>query len=172
MRLLDKPISAATNSPVGLVNSFRMCPLVSAFKLSPEMSSDYSFWTEPPVSLRNCFQIPSLSRTLKASMRVSRQEISVAETTVDRKRSPSWMMMTEWRVVWVMRRQLVHNGRTIICQIRVRSHGPLIHTSGSSAYDIFCSFFLYELLALLMEETNRYYDQTVAALGGLDNLPS
>ena len=29
----------------------------------------------------------------KASMRVSRQEISVAETTVDRKRSPSWIMM-------------------------------------------------------------------------------
>ena len=30
---------------------------------------------------------------LKASMRVSQQEISVAETTVDRKRSPSRMMM-------------------------------------------------------------------------------
>ena len=29
-----------------------------------------------------------------------------------------------------------------------------------------------ELLDLLVEETNRYYDQTVAALGGLDNLPS
>ena len=27
------------------------------------------------------------------------------------------------------------------------------------------------VLALLVEETNRYYDQTVAALGGLDNLP-
>ena len=33
--------------------------------------------------VRNCFQIPGLSRTSKASMRVSRQEISVAETTVD-----------------------------------------------------------------------------------------
>ena len=32
-------------------------------------------------------------RTSKASMRVSRQEISVAETTVDRKRSQSRMMM-------------------------------------------------------------------------------
>ena len=38
-------------------------------------------------------QIPAFSRTLKASMRVSRQEISVPETTVDRKRSPSRMMM-------------------------------------------------------------------------------
>ena len=32
-----------------------------------------------------CFQIPDLSRTLKASMRVSRQEISVAKMTVDQK---------------------------------------------------------------------------------------
>ena len=52
---------------------------------------------------------------------------------------------------------------TLICQIRVRPHNPLIHASGSSAY---------ELLALLVEETNRYYDQTVTALGGLNNLPS
>ena len=35
----------------------------------------------------------------------------------------------------------------------------------------FCSLIPDELLALLVEETNRYYDQTVAALGGLDNLP-
>ena len=34
-----------------------------------------------------------LSRNSKASMRVSWQEISVAETTVDRKRSPYRMMM-------------------------------------------------------------------------------
>ena len=34
-----------------------------------------------------------LSWTSKVSMRMSRQEISVAETTVDRKRSPSRMMM-------------------------------------------------------------------------------
>ena len=54
----------------------------------------------------------------------------------------------------------------------VRPHGPLIHASGSSAYEIFCSLFSDELLALLVEETNRYYDQTVAALGGPDNLPS
>ena len=54
---------------------------------------------------------------------------------------------------------------------RVRLHGPLIHASGSSAYDTFCSLFPDELLALLVEETNRYYDQTVAALGGLNNLP-
>ena len=47
----------------------------------------------------------------------------------------------------------------------------MIHASGSSAYEIFCSLFLDELLALMVEETNRYYDQTVAALGGLDNLP-
>ena len=33
----------------------------------------------------------------------------------------------------VMRRQLQHTGRTIICQIRVSSQGPLIHASGSSA---------------------------------------
>ena len=32
-------------------------------------------------------------RTSKASMRVSQQEISVAKTTVDQKRSPSRMMM-------------------------------------------------------------------------------
>ena len=37
------------------------------------------------------FRIPDLSRT---SMRVSWQEISVAETTVDRKRSPTRMIMT------------------------------------------------------------------------------
>ena len=85
------------------------------------------------------FQIPGLSRTSKASMRVSQQTISVAQTTVDRKRSPSRMMMKAWRVVWVMRPQ--HTGRTLICQIRVLSHGPLIHASGSSAYDIFCSLF-------------------------------
>ena len=40
------------------------------------------------------FQILGLSRTSKASMWVSRQDISVAETTVDRKRSPNRMMMT------------------------------------------------------------------------------
>ena len=39
------------------------------------------------------FPILGLSRTSKASMRVCRQEISVAETTVNRKRSPSRMMM-------------------------------------------------------------------------------
>ena len=48
---------------------------------------------------------------------------------------------------------------------------PLIHGPGSSAYEIFCSLYPDELLALMVEETNRYYDQTVAALGGLDNLP-
>ena len=32
----------------------------------------------------------------------------------------------------------------------------------------FCSLFPDELLALSVEETNRCYDQTVAALGGLD----
>ena len=65
-----------------------------------------------------------------------------------------------------------HTGRTLICQIRVRPHGPLIHASGSSAYEIVCSLFPDELLALLVEEINRYYDQTVTSLGGLDNLPS
>ena len=49
-------------------------------------------------------------------------------------------------------------------------HGPLIHASGSSAYEIFCLLFPDELLALLVEETNRYYDQTVAALGGMNTL--
>ena len=71
-----------------------------------------------------------------------------------------------------MRQQPQHTGRTLICQIRVRPHVPLIHASSSSAYEIFCSLFPDELLALLVEETNRYYDQTVAALGGLDNIPS
>ena len=52
----------------------------------------------------------------------------------------------------------------------IHLHGLLIHASGSSAYQIFCSLFPDELLVLLVEETNRYYDQTVAALGGLDNL--
>ena len=37
-------------------------------------------------------------------------------------------------------------------------HGPLIHASGSSAYEIFCSLFPDELLALMVEETNRYCD--------------
>ena len=53
----------------------------------------------------------------------------------------------------------------------IHPHGSLINASGSSANEIFCSLFPDELLALLVEETNRYYDQTVAALGGLDNLP-
>ena len=52
----------------------------------------------------------------------------------------------------------------------IHRHGPLIHASGSSAYEIFCSLFPNELLALLVEETNRSYDHIVAALGGLDNL--
>ena len=69
-----------------------------------------------------------------------------------------------------MRRQPQHTGRTLICQVRFGPHGPLIHASGSSAYEIFCSLFADELLALLMEETNRGYDQTVAALGGLTTL--
>ena len=30
-----------------------------------------------------------------------------------------------------------HTRRTLICQIRVRPHGPLIHASGSSEYEIF-----------------------------------
>ena len=53
----------------------------------------------------------------------------------------------------------------------IHLYGPLIHASGSSSYEIFCSLFPDELLALLVEETNTYYDQTVVALGGLDNLP-
>ena len=69
-------------------------------------------------------------------------------------------------------RQPQHTRRTIFCQIRVRPHGPLIHASGSSAYEIFCLLFPKELLALLVKETNRYYDQTVATLGGLNNLSS
>ena len=52
----------------------------------------------------------------------------------------------------------------------IHSHVPLINASGSFAYEIFCSLFPNELFALLVKETNRYYDQTVAALGGLDNL--
>ena len=38
-------------------------------------------------------------------------------------------------------------------------HGPLIHALGSYAYEIFCSLFPDELRALLVEETNRYYDR-------------
>ena len=53
----------------------------------------------------------------------------------------------------------------------IHPYGQLIHASGSSAYEI-CSLFPIELLALLVEETNRYYDQTVTALGGLNNLSS
>ena len=53
----------------------------------------------------------------------------------------------------------------------IHPHGPLIHVSGCSAYEIFCSIFPVVLLALMVEETNRYYDLTVAALGGLDNRP-
>ena len=40
----------------------------------------------------------------------------------------------------------------------IHPHGPLIHASGSSAYEIFCSLFPDELLALMVEETNRFYD--------------
>ena len=40
----------------------------------------------------------------------------------------------------------------------IHLHGTLIYASGSSAYEIFCSLFPDELLALLVEETNRYYD--------------
>ena len=54
----------------------------------------------------------------------------------------------------------------------IHPHGSLIHTSGFSTYELFCSLFPDELLALMVEETNRYYDQTVAVLGGLDNLSS
>ena len=46
----------------------------------------------------------------------------------------------------------------------VYPHGPLIHASGSSAYEIFCSLFFDELLALLVEETNRYYDTMTGLL--------
>ena len=46
----------------------------------------------------------------------------------------------------------------------IHPHGPLIHASGPSAYEIFCSLFHGELFALLVEKINRYYDQTVAAL--------
>ena len=57
----------------------------------------------------------------------------------------------------------------------IHPHGPLILASGSSAYEIFCSLFPDELLALVEPtrlggankvDTNRYDDQTVAALGG------
>ena len=61
------------------------------------------------------------------------QEIPVMETTMDRNLSPSRMMMKAWRVVWVMRRQSQHTGQTLICKIRIRPYGPLIHASGSSA---------------------------------------
>ena len=37
--------------------------------------------------------------------------------------------------------RLQHTGRTLICQIRVRPHVPLIHASGFSAYEIYCSLF-------------------------------
>ena len=36
----------------------------------------------------------------------------------------------------------------------------------ASLHEIFCSLFPDELLAFLVKETNRYYDHTVAALGG------
>ena len=50
----------------------------------------------------------------------------------------------------MIRRQLQHTRRTLICQIRVHPHGPLIHTSGSFAYEIFCSLFPYELHLILI----------------------
>ena len=52
-----------------------------------------------------------------------------------------------------------------------QAHGLFIHESGFSAHEIFCLLFPDELLVLLVAETNRYYDQKVDALGGLDNLP-
>ena len=103
-------------------------------------------------------------------MRVSWQEISVAETTVDRKRSPSrMMMMVTSRLSDAVAAEAYRTNPNL--PDFIHPHGPLIHASVSSAYENFCSLFPDELLALLVEETNRYYDQTVAALGGLNNLP-
>ena len=62
--------------------------------------------------------------------------------------------------LWINSVQPQHTGRTLICQIRVHPNGPLIHASGSSAYEILCSLFPDDMLALLVKETNRYYDQT------------
>ena len=57
-----------------------------------EFDEDEMAALEGQCLLWNRFKIPGLSRTSNASMRVSGQEISVAETTVDRKRSPNQMM--------------------------------------------------------------------------------
>ena len=95
----------------------------------------------------------------------------MAETTVDRKRSPSLDDDGDDGVTGRLSDAAAAAAYRINPNLPdfIHPHGPLIHASGSSAYVIFCSLFPDEVLALLVEETNRYYDQTVAALGGLDN---
>ena len=73
--------------------------------------------------------------------------------------------MKAWRVVWVMRRQPQHNGRPLICQMRVRPHGPLIHVSCSSVYEIFGSLFPDELLAWLVDQQVIWPDCCTRWLG-------
>ena len=136
-----------------------------------ELDEDEMAALEGQCLVAEFFPDPGLSRTSKASMRVSRQEISVVETTVDRKHS------TESDDDEGVTGCLSDAAAAVAYQTNpnlpdfIHPHGLLIYASGSSAYEIFCSLFPDELLALLVEETNRYYGQTVAALDGLDNLP-
>lgn len=49
--------------------------------------------------------------------------------------------------------------------------GPKNFEDDASPYDIFCRFFDNEVLDLLVEQTNVYYDQFLVKKGGLDSLP-
>ena len=48
---------------------------------------------------------------------------------------------------------------------------PLIHQPGAIPYDIFCSLWADELLQQLVAETNRYYEEKVGKVGGLESFP-
>ena len=47
-----------------------------------------------------------------------------------------------------------------------KQHGPLLHVAGNSTYTIFCSLWTDNTLDLFVEETNRYYRERIAKLGG------
>jgi hypothetical protein len=51
-----------------------------------------------------------------------------------------------------------------------REHGPLIHDDHSTPFEIFLSFFTPAVWTLLCDETNRFYEYTLRAKGGLDLL--
>ena len=51
-----------------------------------------------------------------------------------------------------------------------KQHVPLLHVAGDSAYAIFCSLWTDNILDLFVQETNRYYRERIANLGGVGQL--